>query len=103
MEFCGGHTHAILRYGIRDLLPDTVTMSSGPGCPVCVTSPRDIDAAIAAAVTPGVTVATYGDLIRVPGSHDSLERARARGADIRVVYSAMDALAIAMQQPGSPV
>ncbi len=103
MEFCGGHTHAILRYGIRDLLPATVTMNSGPGCPVCVTSPHDIDTAIAAALIPGVIVATYGDLIRVPGSHDSLERARARGADVRVVYSALDALTIASQHPGNQV
>lgn len=103
MEFCGGHTHAILRYGIRDLLPGTVTMSSGPGCPVCVTSPRDIDVAVSAAFTPGAIVATYGDLIRVPGSHDSLERARARGADVRVVYSALDALSIAGRYSGSQV
>jgi len=103
MEFCGGHTHAILRYGIRDLLPTTVTMSSGSGCPVCVTSPHDVDVAISAALTPGAIVATYGDLIRVAGSRDSLERARARGAEVRVVYSALDALAIAAQYPGNQV
>ena len=99
MEFCGSHTHALLRYGIRDLLPQTITMKSGPGCPVCVTSSRDIDTAIAIAMTPGTIVATYGDLVRVPGSGGSLERARAAGADVRVVYSALDALAIAEQNP----
>jgi hydrogenase expression/formation protein HypD len=99
MEFCGSHTHALLRYGIRDLLPQTITMKSGPGCPVCVTSPRDIDTAIAIAMTPGTIVATYGDLVRVPGTGGSLERARAAGADVRVVYSALDALAIAEQNP----
>ena len=103
MEFCGGHTHAILRYGIRDLLPPTVTMSSGPGCPVCVTSPGDIDRAIRAAQTQEAIVATYGDLVRVPGSRDSLERARARGSDVRVIYSALDALSIAEQHPGSQI
>lgn len=99
MEFCGSHTHALLRYGIRDLLPQTITMKSGPGCPVCVTSTRDIDTAIAIAMTPGTIVATYGDLVRVPGTGGSLERARAAGADVRVVYSALDALAIAEQHP----
>ncbi len=99
MEFCGSHTHALLRYGIRDLLPPTITMLSGPGCPVCVTSTRDIDTAIAIAMAPGTIVATYGDLVRVPGSNGSLERARAAGADVRVVYSALDAIAIAEQNP----
>lgn len=99
MEFCGSHTHALLRFGIRDMLPPTISMRSGPGCPVCVTSTRDIDRAIAIARTPGVTVATYGDLVRVPGSHGSLEHARAAGADVRVVYSALDALAIAESHP----
>jgi hydrogenase expression/formation protein HypD len=99
MEFCGSHTHALLRYGIRDLLPSTITMHSGPGCPVCVTSARDIDTAIAIAELPGVTVATYGDLVKVPGSRGSLERARARGADVRIVYSAIDAIAFAEENP----
>ncbi|MBE9506251.1 MAG: hydrogenase formation protein HypD [Chloroflexi bacterium] len=103
MEFCGGHTHAILRHGIRDLLPPTVGMRSGPGCPVCVTSMRDIDRAIAVAGTPGTIVATYGDLVRVPGSHTTLERARATGADVRVVYSAGDALQVAEQNPDRQV
>lgn len=103
MEFCGSHTHALLRYGIRDMLPSTITMKSGPGCPVCVTSTRDIDLAIAIAMTPGAIVATYGDLVRVPGTHGSLERARAAGADVRVVYSALDAIAIAEQNPSRKV
>jgi len=95
MEFCGSHTHALLRYGIRDMLPPTITMKSGPGCPVCVTSTHDIDLAIAIAMAPDTIVATYGDLVRVPGTGGSLERARAAGADVRVVYSALDAIAIA--------
>jgi hydrogenase expression/formation protein HypD len=99
MEFCGSHTHALLRHGIRDLLPPTVAMHSGPGCPVCVTSARDIDTAIAIAELPEVTVATYGDLVRVPGSRGSLEHARAGGADVRIVYSALDAIAFAEQNP----
>ncbi|MBN1856239.1 MAG: hydrogenase formation protein HypD [Dehalococcoidia bacterium] len=103
MEFCGGHTHAILRYGIRDLLPPTVTMRSGPGCPVCVTSARDIDRAIAMSQIPGVILATYGDLVRVPGSITSLERAKATGADVRVVYSSMDAVDLAERNPDRQV
>lgn len=99
MEFCGSHTHALLRFGIRDMLPPTISMRSGPGCPVCVTSAGDIDRAIEIAKTPGVTVATYGDFVRVPGSDGSLEHARAAGADIRVVYSALDALALAESNP----
>jgi len=97
MEFCGSHTHALLRYGIRDMLPPTITMKSGPGCPVCVTSSHDIDLAIAIAMAPDTIIATYGDLVRVPGTGGSLERARAGGADVRVVYSALDAIAIAEQ------
>lgn len=103
MEFCGGHTHAILRHGIRDLLPDSITLSSGPGCPVCVTSSVDIDRAVALSLEPGVITATYGDLIRVPGSSMSLQQARARGADVRVVYSALDALDLAAANPASVV
>lgn len=99
MEFCGSHTHALLRYGIRDMLPATITMRSGPGCPVCVTSASDIDLAIAIAGMSDVIVATYGDLVRVPGTNGSLERARARGADVKVIYSALDALQIAAQHP----
>jgi len=103
MEFCGGHTHAILRHGIRDLLPPTVTLRSGPGCPVCVTSQHDVDVAVAMASLPDTIVATYGDLVRVPGTMESLEHARARGGDVRVVYSATDAVTIARQNPGKTV
>jgi len=95
MEFCGGHTHAIFRHGLRHLLPPTVQLRSGPGCPVCVTAAADLDRAIALAGLPGVTLATFGDMLRVPGSHGSLQTARAAGADVRIVYSTLDALQIA--------
>lgn len=100
MEFCGGHTHAISRYGIQDLLPGNVRMIHGPGCPVCVLPVGRIDAAIALAERPEVTLCTYGDLMRVPGSHGtSLLRAKAAGADIRMVYSTLDAIRIAEAEP----
>ncbi len=103
MEFCGGHTHAILRFGIRQALPPTVEMLSGPGCPVCVTAAADLDRAIAMAGVPGVILATFGDMIRVPGSRESLQQAKARGADIRIVYSPLDAVRLAEQNPSRPV
>jgi hydrogenase expression/formation protein HypD len=103
MEFCGGHTHAILRYGLRSLLPETVDLRSGPGCPVCVTANADLDRAIALSRVPGVILATFGDMMRVPGSRESLQDARAGGADVRMVYSALDALAIARATPERPV
>jgi len=103
MEFCGGHTHAILRYGIPSLLPETVDLRSGPGCPVCVTSAADLDRAIALAQVPDAILTTFGDMVRVPGSRDSLARAKAEGADVRVVYSPLDALEIARQNPDRPV
>jgi len=103
MEFCGGHTHAILRFGIPDLLPPTVELRSGPGCPVCVTSAADLDRAIALAQVPDVILTTFGDMIRVPGSRASLAQAKAEGADVRVVYSPLDALRIARQNPDRPV
>ena len=103
MEFCGGHTHAILRSGLRQLLPPTIEMLSGPGCPVCVTAAADLDRAIALARVPGVILATFGDMIRVPGSQGSLSSAKAVGADVRIVYSTLDALRIARENPGSPV
>ena len=103
MEFCGGHTHAIMRYGIRQILPPAVELLSGPGCPVCVTSNRDLDYAIALASQPGVIVTTFGDMIRVPGSRASLQEARASGADVRIVYSTLDALKIAKANPGKSV
>jgi len=103
MEFCGGHTHAILRYGIRQLVPKTVEMRSGPGCPVCVTATADLDKAIALAQLPNVIITTFGDMIRVPGSYSSLQQAKAEGADVRIVYSTMDAVEIAKLNPGKPV
>jgi hydrogenase expression/formation protein HypD len=99
MEFCGGHTVAIMRNGIRQLLPSSIDMLSGPGCPVCVTANSDVDKAIAAALMPNVTIATFGDMLRVPGSYSSLQKARSEGGDIRVVYSALDALRIARDHP----
>lgn len=99
MEFCGGHTIAIFKYGIRQLLPPTVEMLSGPGCPVCVTANEDLDKAIALSRLPDVFVATFGDLLRVPGSYSSLQQARAEGNDIRVVYSTLEALDIARENP----
>lgn len=103
MEFCGGHTHAILRHGIPSLLPETVDLRSGPGCPVCVTSAADLDHAIALAQVPQGILTTFGDMIRVPGSHTSLAEAKANGADVRVVYSPLDALDVARQNPERPV
>ncbi|RLC77774.1 MAG: hydrogenase formation protein HypD [Chloroflexi bacterium] len=110
MEFCGGHTHAILRFGIPDLLPPTVELRSGPGCPVCVTAAADLDRAIALAQVEDVILTTFGDMIRVPGSRGdglrapvSLAQAKAQGADVRVVYSPLDALQIARQNPTRPV
>jgi hydrogenase expression/formation protein HypD len=100
MEFCGGHTHAISRYGIEDLLPGSVRLIHGPGCPVCVLPMARIDMAIRLASRPEVTLCTYGDLMRVPGSNGtSLLKARAGGADIRMVYSTTDALAVAESEP----
>ena len=100
MEFCGGHTHAIARYGIAGLLPAQVKMIHGPGCPVCVLPIGRIDQAINLALQRGVTLCTYGDTMRVPASESlSLMRAKARGADIRMVYSAADALKLAIDQP----
>ena len=103
MEFCGGHTHAIFRFGLRQLLEGKVALSSGPGCPVCVTAAADLDHAIALADVPGVILATFGDMIRVPGSHGTLQDARAHGADVRVVYSPLDALHIAREHPDREV
>ncbi|SIQ88193.1 hydrogenase expression/formation protein HypD [Aromatoleum tolulyticum] len=101
MEFCGGHTHAISRYGVTDLLPANVRMIHGPGCPVCVLPIGRIDMAIRLALSrPEVTICTYGDCLRVPASDGlSLLKAKARGADIRMVYSAADALALAQKMP----
>lgn len=99
MEVCGTHTVAISRAGLRAALRGRVALKSGPGCPVCVTDPAEIDAMIALARQPGVTVATFGDMLRVPGSSGSLEEERAAGADVRVVYSPADAVALAAAHP----
>jgi len=100
MEFCGGHTHAISRYGIEDLLPAGIRMIHGPGCPVCVLPMGRVDDAISLAKRPEVTLCTYGDLMRVPGSNGaSLLKTKAAGADIRMVYSTLDAITIAGSEP----
>lgn len=103
MEFCGGHTVTIFRYGIRQALPKTLEMVSGPGCPVCVTANADLDKAIALAKIPEVIITTFGDMLKVPGSRSSLEEAKASGADVRTVYSTIDALKIAKENPDRPV
>lgn len=104
MEFCGGHTHAISRYGIAELLPENVRMVHGPGCPVCVLPIGRIDLAIELALERHAIVCTYGDTMRVPASNGlSLVRAKARGGDIRMVYSGADALTIAQQNPDREV
>ncbi|MBK1648609.1 hydrogenase formation protein HypD [Rhabdochromatium marinum] len=104
MEFCGGHTHAIFRYGVQDLMPGNLRFVHGPGCPVCVLPMARIDQAIAMATQHPITLCTYGDLMRVPASQrQSLLKAKAAGADIRMVYSTQDALAIARAAPGQPV
>jgi hydrogenase expression/formation protein HypD len=99
MEVCGTHTMSIFRHGIRSLLPEGITLLSGPGCPVCVTPASHIDGFVAAADLPQVTIATFGDLIRVPGAERSLAGARASGARVEIVYSPMDALTLAQQEP----
>lgn len=99
MEVCGTHTVAIFRHGIRTLLPETIRLISGPGCPVCVTAQADIDAFVALAQRREVTLATFGDLMRVPGSGSSLQKETAEGADVRVVYSPMDAVQMARNHP----
>ena len=104
MEFCGGHTHAVFRYGVQDLLPPEVRMIHGPGCPVCVLPVGRIDNAITLARDHGVTLCTYGDTLRVPGSKRvSLMKLKADGADVRMVYSSMDAIKIAVENPDKKV
>jgi hydrogenase expression/formation protein HypD len=99
MEVCGGHTHAIFRYALRDLVPSTVEFVHGPGCPVCVLPMGRVDDCVSIALRPEVIFATFGDAMRVPGSRMSLLQARAAGADVRMVYSPLDALAIAAKNP----
>lgn len=99
MEVCGTHTVSIARAGVRDLMPDGIRLASGPGCPVCVTSNRDIDTVIALARIPEVTIATFGDMTRVPGSTSSLLAEQARGRSVQIVYSPLDALELARRNP----
>ena len=103
MEVCGTHTVAIARNGLRDLMPNGVKLSSGPGCPVCVTHNKDIDTVIALARIPGVIITTFGDMTRVPGSTSSLLAEQAAGRDVRIVYSPLDALKIAQENPDNQV
>src|SRR3972149_9151382 len=100
MEVCGTHTVAIFRHGLRGLLPPQVRLLSGPGCPVCVTPNGEIDKAIALARNPRGILATFGDMMKVPGSYSSLAEAKARGSIIRVVYSAVEAVEVAQEEPG---
>jgi hydrogenase expression/formation protein HypD len=99
MEVCGGHTHSIYRYGVDDLLPSNVELVHGPGCPVCVIPMGRVDDGIAIAREPGVIFTCFGDMLRVPGSTQTLLDAKAEGADVRMVYSPLDALRIAKQNP----
>ncbi len=103
MEVCGGQTHAIVRYGIDQLLPDSVTLLHGPGCPVCVTSLELIDEAVEIASHPEVVFASFGDMLRVPGSSKDLFSVKAGGGDVRVVYSPLDALQVARDNPDRQV
>lgn len=103
MEVCGTHTVAIARNGIRGLMPEGVRLASGPGCPVCVTSNHDIDKVIALARVPEVTIATFGDMTRVPGSTSSLLAEQAAGRSVEIVYSPLDALRLAQENPGRQI
>lgn len=99
MEICGGQTHTIMRYGLDELLPRGLEVVHGPGCPVCVTPLETIDKAIALASRPEVTLVSYGDMLRVPGSSSDLFRVKAEGGDVRVAYSPMEAIKIARSNP----
>jgi hydrogenase expression/formation protein HypD len=103
MEVCGGHTHTIFRYGLKDLLPPSIEFVHGPGCPVCVLPMGRVDDCVAIAEHPQVIMATFGDAMRVPGSKKSLLQAKAQGADVRTVYSPLDALKLAQKHPDREV
>lgn len=103
MEICGGQTHAIVKFGIDELLPKEIDLVHGPGCPVCVTPLEQIDKALAIASEPDVIFTSFGDMLRVPGSHEDLHAVKARGGDVRIVYSPLDALKIAKENPGKQV
>jgi hydrogenase expression/formation protein HypD len=103
MEVCGGHTHTIYKHGLEDYLPEQITLVHGPGCPVCVIPMGRVDDAAHLAAQPDVIMTSFGDMLRVPGSHGSFFDAKARGADIRMVYSPLDSLRLARQHPGKQV
>jgi len=103
MEICGGQTHAIVKHGLDALLPREITLVHGPGCPVCVTPLALIDKAVAIASLPGVILTSFGDMLRVPGSEKDLLSVKAAGGDVRIVYSPLDAVAVARQNPGKRV
>jgi hydrogenase expression/formation protein HypD len=103
MEVCGGHTHAIYRFGLKDVLPENIELIHGPGCPVCVLPMGRIDDGLAIAQRPGTVFAAFGDMMRVPGTHGSPLEHKARGADVRIVYSPADALQLAKKNPGKHV
>ena len=103
MEVCGGHTHAIFRYGIAQFLPEEIEFVHGPGCPVCVLPMGRVDDCVALAELPNVIFTTFGDAMRVPGSKKSLLKAKASGADVRMVYSPLDALKLAKENPDREV
>src|SRR5207237_4087493 len=99
MEVCGGHTHTIYKHGLEDYLPESITLVHGPGCPVCVIPMGRMDDAMHLAAGPDVIMTSFGDMMRVPGSHGSFFDAKANGTDIRMVYSPLDSLKIARQNP----
>lgn len=103
MEVCGGHTWAIQKFGIPSLMPENIRLISGPGCPVCVTDRRFLDHAVALSRIPDVIITTYGDLIRVPGSSSTLAEEKSKGADVRIIYSVLDALKIARENPSKKI
>jgi len=103
MEICGGQTHAIVKFGLDDLLPKAITLVHGPGCPVCVTSAELIDQAVALALDHGAILCSFGDMLRVPGNGIDLLTAKARGADVRIVYSPLDAVTLALENPTKQV
>src|SRR3982750_4980635 len=103
MEVCGGHTHTIYKYGVEDLLPENVELVHGPGCPVCVIPTGRVDDGIAVAKQPGVVFTCFGDMMRVPGGSGTLLEAKAQGADVRMVYSPLDALRVAQRNPDREV
>ncbi|MGE4472393.1 MAG: hydrogenase formation protein HypD, partial [Sulfuricurvum sp.] len=103
MEVCGGHTHTIMKYGILQLLPENIKFVHGPGCPVCIMPKERIDHAYVLSQQPNVILVTLGDMIKVPGSNGSLQDARSKGSDVRFVYSPLDCLKIAQENPDKTV